>query len=154
MITGDSVLHLAVFEDKTEFVQKIICPEEGAHALYELEEINLKNEDGNTSLTYACLKGNLEIVKLLHFKGASMTHKNSAGLTPLLLSIYHQHFFIVHYLLSVETVFESIQTALDLFKCLQFSISSSGGSSSSQIFYLIVEVFEAKIEEVFGAFHP
>ena len=78
-----------------------------------------------------------------------MTHRNSAGLTPLLLSIYHQQYFLVHYLLSIESVFESVQTALDLFKCLQFAISSIGGTSSAQIFYLLVETFELKIEDVF-----
>lgn len=29
-------------------------------------EINMKNEDGNTPLHYACMRGNLPIVKLLH----------------------------------------------------------------------------------------
>jgi hypothetical protein len=60
----------------------------------------------------------------------------------------------VHYLLSVEAVYDSVKTALDLFKCLQFSISSQGGSSSSQIFYLLLEVFDSKIEEVFSVFQP
>ena len=82
MITGDSVLHLAVFENKTDFARKILLPsassEEGGggSALYELDDVNLKNEDGNTPLLYACIKGNLELVKLLHFKGANMAHKN------------------------------------------------------------------------------
>jgi hypothetical protein len=40
-------------------------------------------------LSYACLRGNLELVKLLHYKGALMAHRNTAGLSPLLLSIYH-----------------------------------------------------------------
>jgi len=124
--------------------------EGGSRALYENEEINLKNEDGNTPLSYACIRGNLELVKLLHSKGATMTHKNTAGLSPLLLSIYHKQYFIVHYLLSLEPVFDSVSTALDLFKCLQFSISSLGGGSSSQIFFLLVEVFDLKIEDVFS----
>jgi ankyrin repeat protein len=105
MITGDSVLHLAVFENKTDFVRKILATSEeggGAHALFELDDVNLKNEDGNTPLSYACIKGNLDLVKLLHYKGANMSHRNTANLTPLLLSIYYQHYFIVHYLLSVE----------------------------------------------------
>ena len=101
------------------------------NALFELEEVNLKNEDGNTPLSYACIKGNLDLVKLLHSKGALMAHKNSAGLTPLLLAIYYAHYFVVHYLLSIEAVFESVTTALDLYKCLQFSCSSIGGGSSS-----------------------
>lgn len=29
-------------------------------------EVNLKNEDGNTPMAYACLRGNLDIVKLLY----------------------------------------------------------------------------------------
>ena len=89
MITGDSVLHIAVFENRTDFVRSIVCGDENSYALYETEEINLKNEDGNTPLSYACIRGNLELVKILHAKGALMTHRNSAGLSPLLLSIYH-----------------------------------------------------------------
>ena len=96
MITGDNVLHLAVFENRTDFVRSVVSTSSGngsddqnSHALYEVDEINMKNEDGNTPLSYACIKGNLEIVKILHAKGAVMTHRNTAGLTPLLLSIYH-----------------------------------------------------------------
>jgi ankyrin repeat protein len=118
MITGDSVLHLAVFQDKNEFIKTIITEDEGQTPLYEFEEINMKNEDGNTPVSYACIRGNLELVRILHKKGAVMTHRNIAGLTPLLLAIYHQHYFIVHYLLSIESVFDSVQTALDFFKCI------------------------------------
>lgn len=118
MITGDSILHLAVFENRTDFVRNIVYSNEGSQPLFEIDEINLKNEDGNTPLSYACIKGNLDLVKILHSKGALMTHKNNSGLSPLLLSIYHQHYFIVHYLLAIEQVFESISSALDIFKCL------------------------------------
>jgi ankyrin repeat protein len=48
--SGDNVIHYAIFENKVEFIAEI------AH-LYE-NEINLKNEDGNTPFHYACLKGN------------------------------------------------------------------------------------------------
>ena len=69
-------------------------------------EVNMKNEDGNSPLHYACMRGNLEVVKLLHIKGANMTIKNLSNLTPLHLAIYHSHYFIVHYLLSIEQVLE------------------------------------------------
>ena len=154
MKTGDSILHLAVFESKTSFVNAILDTEQTNHALFELEDINIRNEEGNTPLSYACITGNLELVKLLHIKGASMVHKNSAGLTPLFLSIFQTHYFVVHYLLSIEQVFDSVATALDIFKCLQFSISSTSQSSSSQIFYMVYEVFESKIENVFSHFQP
>ena len=64
MFTGDSILHYAIFDNKTELVKQIID-------LYE-NEVNMRNEDGNLPLSYACLRGNLEIVKLLHSKGAIM----------------------------------------------------------------------------------
>lgn len=58
MFTGDTVLHYATFDNKTFFVKAIID-------LFE-NEVNMRNEDGNTPLSYACLRGNLEIVKILH----------------------------------------------------------------------------------------
>lgn len=68
MFTGDSILHYAIFDNKTELVKSIID-------LYE-NEVNMRNEDGNTPLSYACLRGNLELVKLLYSKGAIMNLKN------------------------------------------------------------------------------
>ena len=46
----------------------------------------MKNEEGNTPLHYACIRGNLEVVKLLNSKGAQMSERNTAFLkmrTPL-----------------------------------------------------------------------
>ena len=75
---------------------------------YYENEVNMRNEDGNTPLMYACIRGSLELVQILHSKGAQVTHKNIANLTPLLLSIYYSHYFIVHYLLSLEVVYDSV----------------------------------------------
>lgn len=102
MFTGDSVLHYAIFDNKTAFVEQIID-------MYE-NEVNMRNEDGNTPLAYACLRGNLEIVKMLHCKGAVMNGKNQAGLTPLMQAIYNCHYFVVHYLLGIEAVVENVMT--------------------------------------------
>eukprot|EP00347_Sterkiella_histriomuscorum_P015824 403355547 len=136
MFTGDSILHYAIFDNKSELVRQIID-------LYE-NEVNMRNEDGNTPLAYACLRGNLQIVKLLHGKGAIMNQKNQANLTPLMLAIYNSHFFVVHYLLGIESVVESVNSSFDLYRVLQFGISCL----SSQIFFLLVEVFTNKIEEM------
>lgn len=103
MFTGDSVLHYAIFDNKTAFVEAIID-------MYE-NEVNMRNEDGNTPLAYACLRGNLEVVRLLHQRGAIMNGKNQAGLSPLLLGIYNCHYFVVHYLLGIESVVESVLSA-------------------------------------------
>lgn len=62
--TGDNLLHFAVFENKTEFIFKVLH-------LYE-NEVNVKNARGNTPFHYACLKGNIKIVLMLfHLKKAS-----------------------------------------------------------------------------------
>ena len=109
-------------------------------------EINMKNEEGNTPLHYACIRGNLEVVKLLNSKGAQMSERNTAFLTPLMLSIYYSHFFVVHYLLSIEQVVDFVTNAtiIELYRVLQFAITSV----SSQIFFLLVEVFAFKIDEI------
>lgn len=45
-----------------------------------------------------------------------MALKNKASLTPLLLAIYNSHFFVVHYLLSIEQVIDSINTSAELYR--------------------------------------
>ena len=55
---------------------------------------------------------------------------------------------MVHYLLSHESVYESIQGVYDLYRCLQFGIQGL----SSEIFYLLVDVFESKIDEVLAKY--
>jgi ankyrin repeat protein len=105
------LLHYAIFENKTEFIKKVL-------PLYE-NEVNAKNEPGNTPFHYACLKGNLEIVQLFFnmqkiIKTASqgkstqvdLLAENKAGFLPVHLAIARSHFFVVHFLLSQESVLE------------------------------------------------
>ncbi|CDW75543.1 serine threonine-protein phosphatase 6 regulatory ankyrin repeat subunit a-like [Stylonychia lemnae] len=140
MFTGDSILHYAIFDNKTELTKQIIELNQN--------EVNMRNEDGNTPLAYACLRGNLEIVKLLHSTGAIMNQKNQANLSPLMMAIHNSHYFVVHYLLGIEQVVEGVLGAFELYRLLQFGISSL----SSQIFFLLVEVFQNKIEEIQGKY--
>lgn len=81
-------------------------------------EVNMKNEDGNAPIHYACMRGDLQTIKLLHSKGAHMHVKNCANLTPLLLAIYSSHYFVVHYLLSIESVLDSINSDYELYRVL------------------------------------
>ena len=55
--SGDNVLHYAIFADKFEFINEV-------KVLFE-NDINTPNEELNTPMHYACLKGNLAIVDLL-----------------------------------------------------------------------------------------
>jgi len=55
--SGDNVLHYAIFADKFQFIDRV-------KGLFE-NEINSKNEEKNTPMHYACLKGNLDIIDLL-----------------------------------------------------------------------------------------
>lgn len=102
MKTGDTILHIAVFEGKVDLVRELLTLLDDDGPLFDYDEINAKNDDGNTALSYACIRGSLELVKILHKTGANMLHKNNAMLSPLLLAIYHSHYFVVHYLLSIE----------------------------------------------------
>jgi hypothetical protein len=82
--------------------------------LYE-NEVNAKNERGNTPFHYACLKGNLDIVMLFMQKPMKsvgqvrasqidLIAENKAELMPLHLAIARSHYFVVHFLLSQELV--------------------------------------------------
>jgi len=52
--------------------------------------IEFQNEEGNTALCFACIKGNLTIVNFLINKGANINHRNKTGKTPLMLTIIHK----------------------------------------------------------------
>ena len=108
VFTGDNVLHYAVLGNKGAFVEQAVD-------LFE-NELNMRNEDGNTPLAYACLRGNLELVKLLHQRGALPAQRNQAGLTPLMLAVHNSHYFVVHYLLGLEEVVEAVLSPQELFK--------------------------------------
>ena len=55
--SGDNLIHYAVLSGKQEFINK-------TKYMFE-NEINTKNDQGNTPLHFACLTGNLEIIKIL-----------------------------------------------------------------------------------------
>lgn len=55
--TGDNLLHYAVMSKKANFILRV-------KPLFE-NEINNKNEQGNTPFHYACLLGNLDLVQAL-----------------------------------------------------------------------------------------
>jgi len=108
--TGDNLLHYAVLARKANFITRV-------KALFE-NEINNKNEQGNTPFHFACMLGNLDLVQalLVDKYQSKLTNKsvlrvksnvemcavNKVGLMPIHLAIARSHFFIVHYLLSYE----------------------------------------------------
>lgn len=104
-------------------------------------EINNKNEQGNTPIHIACLLGSLDLVQALVVgrhqsklttksvmrakSNVEMTAVNKAGFMPIQLAIARSHFFIVHYLLSFESVLNSLlKNKLELYRCLKLAISA------------------------------
>jgi hypothetical protein len=131
--SSDNLLHYAILDNKTEFVIEVI-------SIFE-NDLNVQNIDNNTPLHYACLRGNLKVVKLLHNKNADMTIKNKQGLTPLMTAIHNQHYFVVHYLLSLEQIM-SIDKLAHLIKIFQFTISSQ----SIEIFSLVEKIYLQQVQ--------
>ena len=130
-------------------------------------EINTKNDQGNTPLHFACLTGNLEIVKiLLSFQngfstvpgvsgssqpgagqGIEMCAVNKEGLLPIHLAIARSRYFIVHHLLRQEQVLlHLISAPFDLYMCLKLAITYR----SIQILKLLYQVFQEQIDGVAG----
>lgn len=134
-------------------------------------EINTKNDQGNTSLHFACLTGNLEIVKiLLSFQsgfstmpgvnGSSQTCANQSieicvinndGLLPIHLAIARSRYFVVHHLLRQEQVLlHLISAPFDLYMCLKLAITYQ----SIQILKLLYQVFQEQIDGVVNKRNP
>jgi len=130
--SGDNLLHYAILDDKTEFIEKVI-------GVFE-NDINAQNVDNNTPLHYACLKGNIKIVKLLVNNKANVLYLNKQGLSPLMMAIKNQYFFTVHFLLSIEEVV-SIDKLSALIKIFQFAIACE----SSEIFFMLEQTFKSSL---------
>ena len=129
-------MHYAISDGKSHFVHEIID--------FFKNEINLQNEEGNTPLHFSCLRGDLNTTKLLHQKGAQMSIKNEAGLMPIHLAVHHCHYYVVHYLLAIEEVVTKFESQTELYKLLKLTISTG----CSQVFFLIVKVFQTKIDMI------
>ncbi len=96
---GRTILHQAVFHNRTELVIKILT-----HALL-LEErgkhvINAHNQNGNTPLHLAAIKDNAEMVTLLLNHNADIDNQNNDGNTPLHVAIQKQSKLAVKALLN------------------------------------------------------
>lgn len=144
--TGDNLVHYAVLSRKANFLIRV-------KSMFE-NEINNKNEQGNTPFHLACLLGNLDLVQallvgkyqsklssksVLRVKTSlEMCAINKAGLMPIHLAIARSHFFIVHYLLSYESVLASLlKSKFELYRCFKLAISAK----AFQILQLLYEVF-------------
>ena len=80
--TGDNLLHYAIFENKTEFIHRVLH-------LYE-NEVNTKNARGNTPFHYACLRGNIEIVLCLFYMKKANQAQSQARVQPVNLTIMNK----------------------------------------------------------------
>ncbi len=59
--------------------------------------INSINEVGETALHYACIFGNLDVIKYLINSGADVNLKTTAGDTPLFYAVTKNHLHIIKY---------------------------------------------------------
>ena len=84
-------LHKATKEGYLNIVSSLI--EEG------VEDINAKDKDGRTALHFACINGNIDIVKYLHEHRADINAKDNWEFTPLHWATEKGHFNIVKYLI-------------------------------------------------------
>jgi ankyrin repeat protein len=144
-------LHYAVLARKANFVIRV-------KALFE-NEINNKNEQGNTPFHFACMLGNLDLVQallvgryqsklsksILRVKSnVEMCPVNKAGLMPIHLAIARSHFFIVHYLLSYETILTTLlRSKFELYRCFKLAISAK----AFQILQLLYDVFQEQVDK-------
>jgi ankyrin repeat protein len=70
--------------------------------------INSPTVNGATPAYAAALRGNIEILKLLHVEGADLTAPDDNGITPLRAAMWHRHIECFEFLLSVDEVLAKI----------------------------------------------
>jgi ankyrin repeat protein len=89
----NTALHICIREGAAEAALRLI--ELGA-------DVNAHNRKGMTPLLSSCAKGQLEVLKALVRKGASVTHTASNGANALLQASHFGHLPVVEYLLSLR----------------------------------------------------
>jgi ankyrin repeat protein len=61
--------------------------------------IDDEKKNGVTALGIACIKGNIDIVKMLHRAGASLNSLSKRGICPLAHAIKNKHENCIRYLI-------------------------------------------------------
>ena len=97
---GIAAIHVASVYGNLPALHFLVSDE---HGLDVVEMVNSTTQDGLTPMLMACEKNHLEIVKLLHTKGAvAHGHMNQFLDFPLWTASYHGNTDIVSWLLSVD----------------------------------------------------
>ncbi|EAY00624.1 hypothetical protein TVAG_181020 [Trichomonas vaginalis G3] len=94
---GKNFIHIAAEDGNLKFVQ--FLTECGFN-------IHVKDKNGETPLSYACIHNHLEVVKYLLSKGADAIVLNNDSSTPLISTAWFGHFEIIKYLLSAGANFK------------------------------------------------
>lgn len=83
---GNTPLHQAVFNGQSETVRALLTASNGM--------LNTPNDEGETPLIIACMKGNLTVAKLLITAGANVNKSLLNGNTPLHFAAWSGNKFI------------------------------------------------------------
>jgi ankyrin repeat protein len=101
----------------------------------------------NTPLGYACIKGHLDIVRLLCLAGACSTLKNRNGQTPLMLAAKYDRMHVVDYLLDLNDCETGIKE-LELVACSFITPVSNNitilRAQSQRMISLMCKIFELR----------
>jgi ankyrin repeat protein len=89
---GFSALHWAAYNGEVQKVKDILgsCGKQLSAVVN-----NSENESNVTPLQWACIRGDLEIVKLLLNAGASLEHRDALGQSAIMLAVQNSHLMLV-----------------------------------------------------------
>jgi ankyrin repeat protein len=85
-------------------------------------KINMKNNEGNTMLYYACLDGDLDVVQLLIAKDADINITNKKGLAPIHAACIGNRLDIIEFLVEsgVDTTKKTGKSGLTAHDLVEF----------------------------------
>lgn len=89
---GDTILHLAVVEKHPDFIEQVVNR-------MEVEDLALRDKQGNTAFLIAVITGNREaVVKMLSKNGGLLSVLEDDQATPLCKALYFEQMEIASYL--------------------------------------------------------
>ncbi len=101
--TGVTPLHIAIYKKHTGIIKRLLA--------YLGIQINIQDNNGETALCWAAIRGFSNIVKffLLRHRDIQVNKPNNRGATPLMLAAYEGHFDMIKLLLTYPDIQANLQ---------------------------------------------
>lgn len=141
-INGNTILHFAVSEKKIDVARRLIDQ-------YNVD-VNVRDSSNYTPLLIAVLQQDLEMIKMLLYRNASLVLENDIGLTPIYVAVQQSNLQITQLLwekYKASNLLLKLPFGCTLLHCAADSINSNG-YNDELINFLLSIISEKELQQV------